>query len=112
MSNSALRYALTGSREGPGDLFDMEIDDGIGNSITERFHILFEDAIEEGFSKVEGEAFELTMGQARKVLEHQGKSTYRQDPRLVAQGFHKEQTCILDEHGNPIPATIPIRDLK
>jgi hypothetical protein len=111
MSKSALRYALMGSREGhPGDLFDMEIDDGIGNSITERFHILFEDAIEEGFSKIEAEAFELAMGRARKVLEYQGKITYKQDPRLVAQGLPKEETYILDENGNRVPETIPIID--
>ena len=50
MSKSALRYALMGSREGhPGDPFDIKLEDGI----TERFHVLFEDAVEEDIGKIE-----------------------------------------------------------
>jgi hypothetical protein len=111
MSTSALRYALMGSREGhAGDIFDIEVDDGLGNCITERFHVLFADALEEGMSKVEMAAYELATGQTRKVLEYQGRITYQQDPDLVALGFPEEQTYIRDEHGNRIPETVPIRD--
>jgi hypothetical protein len=111
MSTSALRYALMGSREGhPGDVFDMQVDDGLGNRITERFHTLFEDALEEGFGKVETAAYELATGQTKRVLEYQGRITYQQDPDLVALGFSKEQSYIRDEYGNPIPETVPFQD--
>jgi hypothetical protein len=107
MTKSALRYMLMGSRQGhPGDPFDMKIEDGL----TERFHILFEDAIEAGFGKVEQAAFELAMGLARRVLEYQGKITYKQDPGLVALGYPEEETYILDENGERIPETVPVRD--
>jgi hypothetical protein len=107
MSKSALRYALMGSREGhPGDPFDMKLEDGT----TERFHILFEDAVEEGFGKLEQAAFELATGKAERVLQYQGKITYKQDRRLVALGYSEEETYILDENGDRIPETIPVRD--
>jgi hypothetical protein len=107
MSRSSLRYALMGSREGhSGDVFDMKTGDGF----TERFHILFEDAIETGFGKVEQAAFELAMGKAKRVLEYQGKITYKKDPKLVAQGLSEEETYLLDENGDRIPETVPITD--
>jgi transposase-like protein len=50
VSTNTLRYWMTLSREGyVGDPFDIKLEDGR----TERFHILFEDAIREGFDKVE-----------------------------------------------------------
>ena len=107
MSKSALRYALMGSREGhPGDPFDIKLEDGT----TERFHILFEDAIEAGIGKVEQAAFELATGQARRVLEYQGKITYKKDRHLVALGYPEDETYILDENGDRIPETVPIID--
>jgi hypothetical protein len=107
MSTSALRYAVMGSREGhPGDLFDMKLDDGT----TERFHILFEDAIEEGIGKIEEAAWELATGKAKRVLQYQGKVTYKRDPGLVALGYPEDETYILDENGDRIPETIPITD--
>jgi hypothetical protein len=107
MSKSALRYALMGSREGhPGDPFDIKLEDGL----TERFHILFEDAIEAGLDKLEAAAFELATGKVRRVLEYQGKITYKKDPKLVAQGLPEEETYILDENGDRIPETVPIID--
>ena len=107
MSKSALRYALMGSREGhPGDPFDMKLEDGT----TERFHILFEDAVEEGIGKIEEAACERATGKAKRVLEYQGKVTYKQDPDLLALGFPEEETYILDENGDRIPETIPVLD--
>jgi hypothetical protein len=107
MSKSALRYALMGSREGhPGDPFDIKLEDGT----TERFHILFEDAVEAGIGKIEQAAWELATGKAKRVLEYQGKVTYKQDRRLVALGHPEDGTYILDENGDRIPETIPIID--
>jgi hypothetical protein len=107
MSKSALRYALMGSREGhPGDPFDIKLEDGT----TERFHILFEDAVEEGIGKLEQAAWELATGKAKRVLQYQGKITYKRDHRLIAKGCPEEQTYILDENGDRIPETIPVQD--
>jgi hypothetical protein len=107
MSKSALRYALMGSREGhPGDPFDIKLEDGT----TERFHILFEDAVETGIDKIEQAAIELARGTARRFLEYKGKITYKQNPRLVALGYPEDETYILDENGDRIPETIPIID--
>jgi hypothetical protein len=49
-------------------------------------------------------------GKAKRVLEYQGKVTYKQDRRLVAKGYPEEETYILDENGDRIPETIPIID--
>jgi hypothetical protein len=107
MSKSALRYALKGSREGrPGDIFDIKLENGG----TERFHILFEDAIEAATDKIEEMAFEMATGTFRKILEYQGKVTYKKDRKLVAQGLPEEETYLLDENGERIPETIPFFD--
>jgi hypothetical protein len=96
-----------GSRDGhSGDVFDMKTGDGF----TERFHILFEDAIETGFGKVKQAASELAMGKARRVLEYQGQITYKKGSNLVAQGLSEEGTYLLDENGDRIPETVPITD--
>jgi hypothetical protein len=103
MSKSALRYALKGSREGhPGDIFDIKLEDGG----TERFHILFEDAIEAATDKIEEMAIEMATGTFRKVLEYQGKVTYKKDRKLVAQGLPEEETYLLDERAHPGDHTV------
>jgi hypothetical protein len=55
-------------------------------------------------------AFELATGKAKRVLQYQGKITYKQDHRLVAKGYLEEETYILDENGDRIPETIPVID--
>jgi len=102
-----LRYWVILSREGyPGDPFDIKLEDGR----TERFHILFEDAIEEGFDKVEHVAHEMATGMAREVLVYQGKVSYKKDPFLLELGLTGDAANLLDNNGDPIPETKPFVD--
>ena len=80
---------------------------------TERFHILFEDAIQEGFDKVKHMAFKMTTGMAREVLDYQGKVSYnKKDPFLLELGLTGDAANLLDENGDPIPETKPLVDPK
>ena len=60
--------------------------------------------------RVEQAAFELATGKAKRVLEYQGKITYKQDRRLGCMGYPEDETYILDENGDRIPETVPIID--
>jgi hypothetical protein len=107
ISTNALRYWNILSREGyPGDPFDIKLEDGR----TERFHILFEDAIEEGFDKVEQVAYEMATGTAREVLDYQGKVCCKKDPFLLELGLTGDAANLLDKSGDPIPETKPFVD--
>jgi hypothetical protein len=107
MSRGALKYALMGSREGePGDIFDIALEDGS----TERFHILFEDALEAATDRIEEVAIEMARGTYKKALEYRGRVTYKRDPNLVARGLPAEACYLRDKNGDLIPETIPFID--
>ena len=89
-----------------GDGFDIKLEDGS----TERYHILFQDAIAAGVGKIEEVAFQLARETFPKVLEYQGRVTYKKDLKLVRLGLPEEETYLRDENGDPIPETKPIID--
>ena len=86
VSRTLIKYWLALSRKGRrGDFFDLPIDGNFDN--IERFHVLFEDAMESAWDSVEQKAFNLATGVEREILNHQGHVTYKYDPILLAFGI-------------------------
>ena len=107
VARDALRYWLTMSRERSSDsLFDIPTAQGR----TERFHVLWEDAIQEGMDKADATAFRLATGTFREALHHHGHVTYKTDPQLIALGLKGEEAYLKDENGDLVPESIPIVD--
>lgn len=108
VSRTLLKYWLALSRKGRrGDFFDFPIDEGR----TERFHILFEDAVESAWDNVEQKAYNLATGVEREILNHQGKVSYRYDQSLLNLGLIGEDAYLRDpQTGEPIPETVPMLD--
>jgi hypothetical protein len=107
VSRTLLRYWLTLSRKGrKGDFFDVPVEEGR----TERFHVLFEDAMEQAWDNVEIKAYNLATGVEREILHHQGHVSYLMDPDLIAFGFTGEAAYLRDKDGKPIPETVPLLD--
>jgi hypothetical protein len=77
---------------------------------TERFHIMFEDAMEQAWDQVEQKAFNLATGVEREILNHQGRVSYKMDAELLALGVRGELAYELDQYGQPIPETVPLLD--
>ena len=109
ISQNLLRYWYMLSKEGhAGDGFDIKLEDGG----IERYHILFEDAVAAGLDKVEEVAFQLATGTFQKVLDYQGRVTYKQDLYLLQLGYPEVEAYLLDANGDRIPETKPICDPK
>lgn len=108
IATATLRYMLKLSEKGhPGDIFDLEVDGRI-----ERFHILFQDAIETGLSRAEETLFKAATGQLKEILSDRGRVQYQFDPQLIALGFTGDEALLRDENGDPVPETIPLLDLE
>jgi hypothetical protein len=109
ISQNLLRYWYMASKEGhAGDPFDIKLED----DLTERYHILYQDALAAGFDKVEEVAFQMATGTFQMVLEYQGRVTYKKDWFLVQLGYPEEECYLRDENGDPIPETKPFCDPK
>ena len=107
VSRQLIKYWLTLSRKGRrGDFFDVPI----GDNRTERFHILFEDAMEAAWDKVEQKAFNLATGVEREILHHQGRVSYMFDPDLIAMGLTGADAFLIGKDGKPVPETVPLLD--
>jgi hypothetical protein len=106
LSRHLLRYYIGLSKKNH-PAFNIVVDEH-GN--TEKFHVLFEDAMQEGFDRVETMAYNLATGMAREVLDYQGKVTYKSDPELLALGLRGEDAYLRDENGDPVPETKPLMD--
>jgi hypothetical protein len=105
ISRTMLRYCLKRSQEGrAGDMFDVEVKDGH----AERFHILYEDAIDAGYDRHQQHANDLALGAAREVLEHHGRVVYKSDPVLLSFGLKGADAYLLDKDGSPVPETRPV----
>lgn len=106
ISRTSLKYYMAKSEKGqPGDGFDMTVDDE-----PMRFHEVFKAAFDDGLEGVEHAAFKLAYGTQREILTHHGRVQYKVDPDMVALGFEGADTFMKDEHGDPIPETIPLQE--
>ena len=114
ISHHSLKCWLKLSRDGvPGDRFDIHIKDEMGLERVERFHVLFEDAMEEGFGRIEENGVKYATGMAREVLEHHGQLTRKIDPVLKSLGFPEHECYITDkETGEPVYETKNVTDTE
>ncbi len=107
VSRHKLGYWLKLSKKGhPGDGFDVPVDDGR----TERFHIRFAEAWDEGTDNYELKMHNLATGIERKILTNQQGIIFYTDPDLIALGFTGEEAYLRDENGEPVPQTVPLLD--
>lgn len=107
ISQNLLRYWYMASQQGhTGDPFDIKLE----GDLTERYHILYQDALASGFDKVEAVGYEMAIGTYQKVLEYQGRVTYKKDRFLVQLGYPEEECYLRDENGDLIPETKPFCD--
>ena len=107
VNRNKLRYWLKLSTKGhPGDGFDVPVDDGR----TERFHILFSEAWDEGTDHYEQHMHNLATGMERKILTNQQGVIYETDPDLIALGLSGVEAYLVDENNKPVPQTVPWLD--
>jgi hypothetical protein len=103
---TSLQYYIAKSIHGDKgfDLPTGDFDEN-DNPITEKFHILFEQAMKDGAEKVEQEMFRLATGYD-KPLSHKGRVQYQIDHEAVARGETGYAALLKDDFGNPMPETI------
>src|ERR1700726_4460769 len=108
VSRTLIKYWLKLSQKGRrGDFFDLPTDE----DRSERFHILFEDAIESAWDNVEQKAYNLATGVEREILDYQGRVSYKMDPSLLGLGLTGEAAYLRDPiTAEPIPETVPMLD--
>jgi len=111
-SRTALEYWLKKSERGTkGDGFDLQIPNDEDGQ-TERFHILFRNALKDGVDRVEKAAYEMATGY-EEPLHHHGRVKFKLDPDMVKLGIHQDDPLcwLYDKNtGKPIPETIFRRD--
>jgi hypothetical protein len=54
----------------------------------------------------------LATGQEKEILTDRGRVQYKYDPELLALGETGEAAYLLDEHGVPVPETVPLLDAE
>ncbi len=106
INRTNLRYWLVLSRKGgPGDGFDLPVPGD--ESRTERFHVLYEDALQEAADAYEVKMNNLATGIEREILSDKGRVQYKYDPELVGLGLTGEEAYLRDENNQPIPESVP-----
>ncbi len=117
ISLSQLKYMLQKSKEGrSGDGYDVALPEGEDNGTpdnTERFHVVWEDAMSEGLGKAETAAWALGVG-FNEIQAHKGRVQYRIDPEkydlfvLLGDPIDERNPSLWlrDEVGAPVPETI------
>ena len=76
----------------------------------ERFHILFQEAVDQGNGEVEHKAFRLATGKEKELLTDRGHVQYLYDSGLIALGLTGEEAYLRDADGDPVPETVPLLD--
>lgn len=117
ISLSQLKYMLQRSKEGRvGDGYDVALPESEENGTpdnTERFHLAWDEAMNEGLGKAEKAAWALGVGY-REIQAHKGRVQYQIDPDkyalfvLLGDAIDERNPALWlrDEFGAPVPETI------
>lgn len=110
---TALRYWLGLSRIGrKGDGFDISLAGGR----TERFHILFEDALMDGTGHLELAAYKAATGRHKEVLTYQGEISYQyeeyEDFDFITGETTIKRRLKRDENGDLVPVSVDVIDFE